>query len=997
MRTPVETSPSAPGQSGFDTAVVTPRKKALPAFLEWAPLLLIGLLLSAAILLAGSRGIKSLRTISDYAPLLATLTAVAASGLAAIRLNKFEGRAVWGWRLMAVALLFHAAGHFFRVGLQGSKKPIPIPSGLDFCWAPQMPLILAAILLLTWPGRGVAAIGALLDGLIVALAAVAMLWSPLLESRFAQANVPAAQKFLSLYYPLFSIALLCGVSLLLSAARSRRGLPRSAMFLLAGLVVFVLANIYRGLAWTNYGWVWAGLLVGMAALTHVGDVARRQAAVAAMPEGALAPSIGPEDVATLLVPPLIANASVVRGATRSAGGNQLKRSIAIWFPYLVAAGAMGVLLLVQMKRGQGAALRNLVPILPLVLALIARQMLTLRENIYLAESLDDVSADLVRVNDELEGHVRERTRHLSTLHGITSTLNTSVDRRTVLRVALEKTMAAINATGGGIWLKDSEKSDKQEPNAPAPRDPTLRSATVRQATWTLVHSLGFGEDDPLQTTLRDLAVAAAEEHEPTNTNLLRDLAVEPVDAPAADRLILVPIRWQGSLIGVLALISDNHDFSFEDRALVESVGLEAGTALQNVRLYQAARQRADRDSVTGLLNHRAMQEQLNQVLGDARRLDSELSIILMDLNNFKFFNDTYGHQVGDEVLRTVARTLQKVFRASDIVGRYGGDEFIALLPDTDTEGTLIACQRVAAALDKEHFEADGRRIPITMAYGTSGYPRDGAAALELLTQADSSLFDYKSTGGAKSPAQASTPGEANQSSLERRRLKSRVTGGSFGVLDALVTAIDNKDRYTRRHSEEVTQMALLIAGDMDYSEESLRAVRISGLLHDVGKIAVPDEILRLPGKLSDDQWEIMKQHPVFGALIVKDLPHLDEVLGGVRHHHERYDGKGYPDGLAGDDIPIMGRILAIPDCYSAMTTDRPYRKGFEPEAALAEIERCKGTQFDPVLATIFIRAMRREIEAGRDIDGSSIHAAEDDAPAAEPSDGSVAPQLASTP
>ena len=369
--------------------------------------------------------------------------------------------------------------------------------------------------------------------------------------------------------------------------------------------------------------------------------------------------------------------------------------------------------------------------------------------------------------------------------------------------------------------------------------------------------------------------------------------------------------------------------------------------------------------MTGLLNHRAIQERLNAELKKARRVKSELTVVMMDLNNFKFFNDTYGHPTGDEVLRTVARYLSEVCRESDIVGRYGGDEFIALLPETSSEGACEFASRVASRLNEHHFQADsGSRIPIEMAFGWAVFPRHADSALELLTVADAYLYESKHSGGL---SQTREQQEANeQGRIEVRKLKNRAAGGSFGVLDALVTAIDNKDHYTRRHSEEVTHYSLLVARELGYSEDALRAVRISGLLHDVGKIAVPDEILRHPGQLGPEEWQIMQQHPVFGALIVKDLPHLDEVLDGVRHHHERWDGKGYPDGLSEEEIPPMGRLLAVGDCFSAMTTNRPYRKAFAPEDALREIERGMAIQFDPLIAKTFIRVMRRELAASEE-------------------------------
>jgi putative nucleotidyltransferase with HDIG domain len=183
-------------------------------------------------------------------------------------------------------------------------------------------------------------------------------------------------------------------------------------------------------------------------------------------------------------------------------------------------------------------------------------------------------------------------------------------------------------------------------------------------------------------------------------------------------------------------------------------------------------------------------------------------------------------------------------------------------------------------------------------------------------------------------------------------------------VEAMLTAIDTKDRYTRRHSEHVTEYARWIADELRLPRETRRMTCVGGLLHDIGKIGVPDTILQKPGRLSAEEWEVMKGHPSLGALMLRSVPGLEGVIDAVRSHHERWDGRGYPDGLAGENIPLLGRILAVADAFSAMTTDRPYRKGMAWEAALGEIRANSGTQFDPTLAHAFLAAAEQRQPAG---------------------------------
>jgi HD-GYP domain-containing protein (c-di-GMP phosphodiesterase class II) len=237
-----------------------------------------------------------------------------------------------------------------------------------------------------------------------------------------------------------------------------------------------------------------------------------------------------------------------------------------------------------------------------------------------------------------------------------------------------------------------------------------------------------------------------------------------------------------------------------------------------------------------------------------------------------------------------------------------------------------------------------------MSFGIAVYPSNGKLSQDLMAFADANLYQSKRHGGDTITL--------DDSSSEERPLKS----GAFGVLDGLITAVDNKDHYTRKHSEDVTTYALALAESLGLSEETLRTVLIAGLLHDVGKIGIPDRILRKPGRLDEDEFAVVKQHAQLGEMIIQDVPNISDVLIAVGAHHERFDGGGYPRGLREDQIPLLGRILAVADTFSAMTTDRPYRKAMSPDEAVVELRRVAGSQLDPGLVELFLR-LRRDLDA----------------------------------
>jgi len=398
-----------------------------------------------------------------------------------------------------------------------------------------------------------------------------------------------------------------------------------------------------------------------------------------------------------------------------------------------------------------------------------------------------------------------------------------------------------------------------------------------------------------------------------------------------------PLFTGGAITGIYAVIQD---VSSQKALEAEREELLA----QTESLLADALERADLDTLTGLMNHRAFHKRLEDELARAEQKGRPLSLILMDLDNFKFFNDVYGHLVGDDVLRQVAQALNACGGVGDTLARFGGDEFVLLMPGATRADALRVAGEMREAISHLGYSPPGYDVPIplTLSVGAACVADDGPARVDVLEAADARLRVAKSGGE-----------DAGQALRLRQDIARSVQG--FSMLDALVTAVDNKDRYTRKHSEDVMNYSVQIACALRLDQKTRHTVEIAALLHDVGKIGVPDAILRKPGKLSEEDFKAIKQHPMMGAAIVGAVPGFEETVDAVRHHHERWDGEGYPLGLRGEETPLLARLMAVADAYSAMTTDRPYRKGMARAKARRILEQGAGTQWDPACVAAFLQ------------------------------------------
>ena len=337
------------------------------------------------------------------------------------------------------------------------------------------------------------------------------------------------------------------------------------------------------------------------------------------------------------------------------------------------------------------------------------------------------------------------------------------------------------------------------------------------------------------------------------------------------------------------------------------------------------------DSLTGIRNHRAFEEDLTQALANLRRHGTRMSLVMVDLDDLKSINGSAGHQAGDGAIRSVGDRLSDTARAGDSVYRIGGDEFAALLPEASAWAALNFTQRLHASLETD---GAGVTVSVGLAESTAVSTRDG-----LIEQADIALMEAK-LGGRDTVV--FVPGmqrpDTTDASEERRH---RGT-----LASALARAVDAKDSYTRSHSETVAELCALIATNLGLDSEHVAAIRLAGLVHDVGKIGVPDAILQKPARLDEHEYEIIKAHSALGHKILHGTD-LSREAPWVLHHHERMDGAGYPGCLVGDEIPLESRIIHVADAFEAMTSDRPYRRGMPDGDALDELRRHVDTQFDP--------------------------------------------------
>lgn len=386
-------------------------------------------------------------------------------------------------------------------------------------------------------------------------------------------------------------------------------------------------------------------------------------------------------------------------------------------------------------------------------------------------------------------------------------------------------------------------------------------------------------------------------------------------------------------------------------------------ALRLYDLYEEAQNQAITDGLTGLATHAFFQQRLAQEMSESFRYHHPLSFIIFDLDHFKPINDTYGHQAGDIVLKESAAMLKARVRTSDLVARYGGEEFAIILPQTTEDDAFALAERLRIELEQMEIPINAsRKLKVTASIGVASRGENDATPKELIKRADMALYAAKN-GGRNRVVRAQGPAAEAVNAIGAPRKGSQEM--FLALARALSAAIEARSPKLHGHSEAVGELALRMGKALGLHPDKQEALMIAGMLHDVGMLAVPEAVILKPSALNDEEWAQMKAHPQAGVAILSRFSSFAGLREAVLYHHERWDGKGYPEGLKGEGIPMGARILSVCDAYDAMKRgDYAYGMGVPDKEAAAEIRRCSGTQFDPQLVEIFLGVLSGMGEQG---------------------------------
>jgi diguanylate cyclase (GGDEF)-like protein len=459
--------------------------------------------------------------------------------------------------------------------------------------------------------------------------------------------------------------------------------------------------------------------------------------------------------------------------------------------------------------------------------------------------------------------------------------------------------------------------------------------------------------------------------------------------PTSRSVLCIPITYGESLLGVLNVESEQETaFSAEDQLVMNTLADLLATALHNSFVFQKLQQQSITDGLTSIKTRRFFWEALSGEWKRASRSGRPFSVVLVDLDKFKEVNDSFGHMEGDLVLARVGRLLEQKCRQSNVVARYGGDEFVILMPETGVEQAQILAERLRLWLATDPMLSEHH---ITGSFGVATFPLHGFSAEDIIRVADAGMYVSKRAGGDR-VSTAEDQGMDQASAVQRQQVSGYVEGflqrertgpeqvdelvGTLRKLssgpeqknlpllrdsiEALARAAESRELNAPGHGEAVGQYCELVSRALGLSPEEVLELSFIGKVHDVGKIFIPERVLNRESSLPEDDFHYLRMHPRVGAEILSTLPNSERMQKAVASHHERVDGSGYPEGLKGEDIPLWARITAVADAYVNLTSDRSLAPGKTREQAIAELQKLSGTQYDGMLVRVLARELKSE-------------------------------------
>ncbi len=570
-------------------------------------------------------------------------------------------------------------------------------------------------------------------------------------------------------------------------------------------------------------------------------------------------------------------------------------------------------------------------------------------------------------NARLFAEEQRRSRQLAFLNNISKTAISSQDSEQMLAEIVQEIQKTFQFDHIGIGILDYATKDI-EIRAEAGTTAQARGKRIPLGVGILGRVARSGETALVQSTEQNPALG-----------ILQD----------SRSVLCIPISYGETLLGVLN-IESKHESAFtpDDKLILGTLADLLATALHNSFVFQKLQRQSITDGLTGIKTRGFFLEAVQSEWKRASRSGRPFSVVLVDLDKFKEVNDSMGHLEGDLVLARVGRLLEQKCRQSNVVARYGGDEFIILMPETGIEQAQILSERLRLWLATDPMLSEHH---ISGSFGVASFPSHGFSVEDIVRVADEGMYISKHAGGnrvSKVELFASDEGVA----VKRQMISSFVEGflqrdhggpehveeaisalvriGGVGenchpevlreALEALSRASESRETYAAGHSERMARCTEMLGRALDLPEAEMADLQFAARVHDVGKLFLPEKVLNKPGSLSEDEFYLMKLHPQMGSELVATLPESTRLQRAVEHHHEAFDGSGYPAGLRGEQIPFLARILALADAFVEMTSERPFTPAKTVDEALTELEKLSGTRYDGMLVRLLVRQLRAE-------------------------------------